>query len=421
MRTLYLECNMGASGDMLMGALVDLMPDGAKFIEKLNGLGIPGVAIAREDKASCGVHGTHMIVKVHGEEEISEDVHVQGHEHGHSHDHEHSHDHSHGRDHDHDHDHGHHHHTGMHEIRHIVRHMPVSEKVKTDILAVYGLIADAESQVHGTTVEQIHFHEVGNMDAVADIAAVCLAIEELSPDRIVASPVHVGHGQVRCAHGILPVPAPATAMILKGVPCYGGAIEGELCTPTGAALLKYFAESFGNQPVMTTEKIGYGMGTKEFAAANLLRAWIGECEAEREQIMELNCNLDDCTGEQLGYTMEVLMNAGALDVFFTPIQMKKNRPAYLLSCICNVEDTARFSELMLKHTTTLGVRAKACSRMKLNRESQIIHTEYGDVRLKVSEGYGVTRRKPEFDDLIRLAEENQVSVDRVRAVVEAVK
>ncbi|MDD3368786.1 MAG: nickel pincer cofactor biosynthesis protein LarC [Lachnospiraceae bacterium] len=433
MKTLYLECNMGASGDMLMGALVDLLPDAEAFLKKVNHLGIPGVEIIREEKASFGVHGTHMVVKVHGEEEESMDVpmehvHHDHHDHDHhDHDHDHDHhDHDHDHHHHHEHDHGYqdnqdshhhaheHHHTGMTEIEHIISNMPVSDKVKADVRAVYNIIAQAESKVHGTTVEQIHFHEVGNMDAIADITAVCLALEELAPEQIIISPVHVGHGEIRCAHGILPVPAPATAMILQGVPCYGGSIEGELCTPTGAALLKHFADKFGRQPVMTTEKIGYGMGTKEFAAANMLRAWIGETEAENEQIMELNCNLDDCTGEQLGYVMDVLMEAGALDTFFIPIMMKKNRPGILLNCICKMEDAEKLSRLILKHTTTLGVRRTAYDRMKLNRETTTVTTIYGDVTMKISKGYGITRIKPEFDDLLKLSREKAVTLDEVR-------
>ena len=273
MKTLYIGCNMGAAGDMLTAALCELMPDPDGFTAKLNALGIPGVTFERETSVKCGITGTHMKVTVNGEEEESEDVH--GHEHHHDHDHHHHHDqdpeHHHDQDpeHHHDHDHHHHHsHTSLHGIAHIVRdHLDLPEKVKDDVMAVYGLIAEAESAAHGVPVEEIHFHEVGTMDAVADVTAVCLAMAELNPDEVVVSPVHVGAGQVRCAHGILPVPAPATAYILRGVPTYGGAVMGELCTPTGAALLKHFASRFGDQPVMSVEKIGYGVGKKDFEAA----------------------------------------------------------------------------------------------------------------------------------------------------------
>ncbi len=283
MRTLYLDCGMGAAGDMLAAALLELIPDSDEFLEKVNGLGIPGVSVEREVSVKCGITGTHMKVWVNGtEEESSDHDHEEHHheEHGSSHEHHHHHEeHGHSYSHEHHHHHGEHGHShnSMSAIRHIVEgHLSLPEKVKKDIMAVYELIAQAESQVHGVPVTEIHFHEVGTMDAIADITMVCLLMDRLSPERVVASPIHTGSGQIRCAHGILPVPAPATAYILKGVPIYGGSIKGELCTPTGAALLKYFATEFGTMPVMKTESIGYGMGKKDFEAANCLRAFWGE-------------------------------------------------------------------------------------------------------------------------------------------------
>lgn len=263
MKTLYLECNMGAAGDMLAAALLELLPDPEAFLTKLNALGIPGVKISKEQTAKCGIMGTHIKVMVGEAEEKSEDVAEHEHHHEHHHDHDHYHDHA-------------HHHAGMHEIEHIISHLDLPETVREDVLAVYGLIAEAESHAHGRPVSEIHFHEVGTMDAIADVTAVCLLMHELSPQRIAASPVHVGAGQVRCAHGILPVPAPATAYILRDVPIYGGAVRGELCTPTGAALLKHFVSEFTGMPVMKVHKIGYGMGTKDFEAANCVRAMWGE-------------------------------------------------------------------------------------------------------------------------------------------------
>ena len=327
MKTLYLECNMGAAGDMLTAALTELMPDPDAFVQQLNDLQIPQVKIKRTTIAKCGIMGTHMEVTVNGEEEKSVDVplhmhehhheghdhmhehHHEGHDHVHEHyheehdhvhehhheDHDHIHEHHHeehdhvhehhheGHDHVHEHTHGHsHHHTSMKDIEHIIGHLDVPEKVKEDAIAVYKLIADAESHAHGCPVEEIHFHEVGAMDAVADIVGVCLAVYKLAPEQIIASPVHVGYGQIHCAHGILPIPAPATAHILQGIPIYGGRIEGELCTPTGAALLKHFAQSFGQMPRMSVEKTGYGMGMKDFTDANCLRAIIGESVEEQK-------------------------------------------------------------------------------------------------------------------------------------------
>lgn len=264
MKTLYLDCGMGAAGDMLAAALLELLPaqERAEALAQLNALGIPGVEFTSEPAVKCGITGTHITVKVNGSEE-DEAMHAHAHEHHHGHSHgEHSHS---------------HHHSGMQDIEHIVEgHLDLPEKVKRNILAVYGLIAQAESHAHGVPVAEIHFHEVGTMDAVADVAAVCLLMDRLAPEQVVVSPVHVGCGQVKCAHGILPVPAPATAYILTGVPIYGGKIRGELCTPTGAALLKQFATRFGDMPVMTLQAVGYGMGKKDFEAANCVRAMLGE-------------------------------------------------------------------------------------------------------------------------------------------------
>ena len=268
MKTLYLDCGMGAAGDMLTAALLELLPDPEAFVAELNALGILGVEYVREKAVKCGITGTHISVRVNGEEE-GEHHHHHDHDHAHDHEHDHDHDHDHEHDHDHDHEHAHerdhdhghehsHHHSGLHDIEHIVRdHLAVPDDVKEDILSVYRLIAEAESAAHDQPVEQIHFHEVGTMDAGADVTAVCLLMRRLSPDQVVASPVHVGSGHVRCAHGILPVPAPATAYLLKGIPMYGGGINGELCTPTGAALLKRFVTSFGDMPVIRTEGVHF--------------------------------------------------------------------------------------------------------------------------------------------------------------------
>ncbi|WAI01554.1 nickel pincer cofactor biosynthesis protein LarC [Methanogenium organophilum] len=260
MRILHLECNMGASGDMLMSSLLELHPDPEGFIQRLNGLEIPGVTVQANSAVKCGIIGTQIVVTVNGAEEGSGDI---FHEHNHEQNHEHNHAHE-------------HHHHGMPEVGHIIGHLNIPTGVKNDARAVYSLIAEAESHVHGKPVDQVHFHEVGTMDAIADIVGVCLLMEELKPEQILASPVHVGSGNVRCAHGILPVPAPATAHILKDVPVYGGMIRGELCTPTGAALLKHFCSEFSPMPVMKVQKIGYGMGKKDFEIANSVRAFLGE-------------------------------------------------------------------------------------------------------------------------------------------------
>ena len=285
-------------------------------------------------------------------------------------------------------------------------------------MAVFAEIAEAESRVHGVPVEQIHFHEVGSMDAIVDITAVCLLLQELKADRVVASPIHVGSGSVRCAHGILPVPAPATAHILQDVPIYGGSIQGELCTPTGAALLKHFVEKFGDMPIMRVQQIGYGMGKKDFERANCVRVLLGETEENGDAIWELSCNIDDMTGEGIGFALERLMEQGALDVFTIPIGMKKSRPGTLITVICREQEKERFVKELFRYTTTLGIREKRCERYTLERKIVTEETQYGPMRKKVSSGYGITREKWEYEDLARIAKEQNVSIQQVQSTIE---
>lgn len=384
MKTLYLECNMGAAGDMLLAALLELLEDRDGFLAKLNSLGLPGVSVTAAPAVRCGVTGTHVTVSVHNHEE---DEHL--------------------------HDHPHHHHSTLHDIHHAIGHLPVSQWVKEQASAVYDRIAQAESVVHGVTVEAVHFHEVGAWDAVTDVVGVCMALEQLAPDRIVASAVHVGSGQVRCAHGLLPVPAPATALLLKNVPVYSGSVRGELCTPTGAALLTQFVHTFGPMPVMTLLKTGYGMGTKEFEAANCVRAHWGTTEAAGDMVAELSCNLDDMTGEAIGFAMEVLLDAGALDVFTTPIGMKKCRPGTMLTVLCRPEAADRLAQLMLEHTTTLGVRRQDCRRYVLPRTVEVVETKYGPIRVKKAAG----KYKAEYEDAAAAAKAHSVTLEEVTDAV----
>lgn len=436
MKTLYLECNMGAAGDMLTAALLELHPDPQGFVERMNRLGLPGVVFAAQPAVKCGITGTQVSVTVGGEEEESHDVplhshvhetaqdeahpghahdHVHVHDHEHTHDHEHIHDHEHS--HGHEHGHGHHHHAGMGDIRHILSHLDIPQPVRQDAEAVYQLIAQAESHAHGRPVEEIHFHEVGTLDAVTDVVAVCWLLHDLAPEQIVASPVHVGCGQVRCAHGILPVPAPATAYILQGVPTYGGSVQGELCTPTGAALLKHFVQRFGPSPVMRVEKTGYGMGKKDFEAANCVRAMLGQTQEESTTIAQLACNLDDMTPEALGFAQERLWEAGALDVTTAPIGMKKNRPGVQLTCLCRLEDREKLVSVLFAHTTTLGVRESLCTRYTLARSQRTVETEHGPVRVKEARGWGVTREKPEYEDVANIAREQGLTLDQVKELL----
>lgn len=423
MKALYIDCSMGAAGDMLTAALSELLEKPDEFVEKLNGLDIPEVKFVKEKSVKCGITGTRFSVLVHGVEENGE-THSHHHDHDHDQDH-HDHDqHNHHDHHDHHHDHAHtHHHSSMRDIEQIITRLNIPLKVKNDVMAVYGLIAEAESHAHGVPVAEIHFHEVGTMDAIADITAVCLLMNELSPDEVVVSPIHVGSGQVKCAHGILPVPAPATAYILKDVPIYGGEINGELCTPTGAALLKHFASRFGNIPIMKTRKIGYGMGKKDFPAANCVRAFLGDiCDIEdkTDTVFELSCNVDDMTAEEIGFAAERLFEGGANEVYTVPIGMKKSRPGVLLRVMCKEQDREKLISLIFKHTSTIGIREAVTRRYILDRKTEIVNTPFGEVRRKISEGYGVTRSKYEYDDIARIAREKDLSPSEVKKQLEEI-
>lgn len=408
MKTLYLDCGMGAAGDMLTAALLELLPDPDGFVDELNALGIPGVQYRREASVKCGITGTHMSVTVNGVEESD-------HAHAHHHDHEHTHEHEHTNEHEHT----PHQHSSLHRIRHIISGLHLPEAVQHNAKAVYGLIAEAESRAHNVPVTEIHFHEVGTMDAVADVVAVCLLMDRLAPERVIVSPIHVGSGHVHCAHGILPVPAPATAYILPGLPIYGGSVKGELCTPTGAALLKHFATEFGEMPVMRVGAIGYGMGKKDFPAANCVRSMLGEAGESSHTVCQLSCNVDDMTAEAISFSMDRLFDAGALEVYTTPAGMKKSRPGTLICALCPEAAREAVVEAMLRHTTTIGIRESLCRRYVLERHIESIETPYGVVRRKDSCGYGVTRSKYEYDDLARIAEERRISLSEVAALVEA--
>ena len=430
MKTLYLECNMGAAGDMLMSALYELLPEPEKkeFLDTMNAL-LPGVRVEALAASTCGIAGTRMAVTVHGEEEESADfraegdwpvhdhghghdhAHEHGHPHGHPHEHEHvhSHDHEcpHGHGHDHDHGHGHHHHAAPGHIAALIDSLPLPEAVRSHARAVYGAIAAAEAKAHGCPVEEVHFHEVGALDAVADVVGVCYALHLLRPGRIAASPVHVGCGQVRCAHGVVPVPAPATAFLLKGVPAYGGAVQGELCTPTGAALLAHFAASFGPMPTMAVEAVGCGVGKKEFDQANCVRAFLGESAGGEGsgEITELVCNIDDMTPEALSFACRRLLEGGALDVYTTPGVMKKGRPGQVLTVLCPPEEEERVARAVFAHTSTNGLRARRCGKYYMAPSSRALDTPWGPIRIKCADGWGASHRKPEYDDVAAAAQQ----------------
>jgi len=406
MKTLYFECNMGAAGDMLMAALLELHGNPQEFLNKLNGIGIPNVLIKAEPSVKCGITGTHITVTVSGREE---DDHAHEHHH-----HDHTHD---GHDHHHEHTHSEHEkrhsRNSYHDIEHLIKHLTVSDTVKKNVLAVYKLIAEAESHAHGVPIDKIHFHEVGEMDALADITGVCMLIEELAPDIILASPLNTGSGHVRCAHGILPVPAPATAFVLQNVLMYNDQTQGELCTPTGAALLKHFVKEFRAMPVISVNKIGYGMGKKDFEKANCIRAYIGNTADNVEEITELVCNLDDMTPEAVAFTQQLLFEEGALDVFTTPVCMKKGRMGLTFTCMCRNDIKDKMISLIFKHTSTLGMRENTNRRYTLQREQKELQTKYGSVRIKNAYGYGVQKSKPEYEDIAKIARERGIAIQDV--------
>lgn len=396
MRTIYIDCAMGCAGDMLTAALLELHPDREDFLRRMNAALCGKAEILAAPDSKCGIGGTHVSVLIDGEEEG---------EHDHHHDDEH-----------HD-DHHHHHHTSVAEIMEFIDGVNLPAEVRENAKAVYKIIAEAEGKVHGHPVENIHFHEVGSLDALADVLNVCELIYELAPGKILSSPVNVGSGFAKCAHGVLPVPAPATELILSGVPIYSGEIKSELCTPTGAALLKHFAADFVRRPVIRVEKIGYGTGKKDFPAANVVRALLGETEDGGDKVIELACNLDDMTPESLSFAMDELFAIGALDVYFTNIGMKKSRPGIILTCMCREEQRDEMLRCVFRNTTTIGVREYSCARWTLRRSERSVETEFGSVRVKTSEGYGVKREKAEYDDLAHLARENGCSLDEIRASV----
>ena len=387
MKVLYLDCAMGAAGDMLTAALLELHPSPETFLRRVNGLGIEGIEIEAQKTEKCGITGTHIEVSFHGRAEGCEsDEH-----HGHCH-----------------------HHMTIAEIFDVLGEIELSDKVKNDVKGVFSILAQAESRVHNTSVDNIHFHELGTMDAVADIICVCMLMEELSPNAVYASSVNVGGGYVKCAHGLLPVPAPATAEILKGIPVYSGEIKSELCTPTGAALLKYFVSEFRDMPEMTAERIGYGMGKKDFSVPNCVRAFYGEARDKEENVCVLSCNLDDMTGEELSFASDRLFDAGALDVYTVPVYMKKSRPGIILQCICRMDTKEQIVRAIFKYTSTLGIREELCRRYELRREVIPCDTEYGRIRIKRAAGWGVSREKPEYDDMSSAAAAHGVTMEEIR-------
>lgn len=375
MRELFIDASRGLAGDMLCAALLELFEDPGAMVEQLNGLGIPGIQYRLEKTNRYSIAGSHLHVEYLGEEEGRGEAQPR--------------------------------HRSLEDIEEIVDELFLPDATKEKVRAIYHSIAEAEAKVHGTVYSLVHFHELGAMDAVADISAACFLTDALHVSHITASPVCTGFGSVRAAHGVLPVPAPATARLLEGIPCFAGEIEGELCTPTGAALLRHLAETFGQMPAMTPIAEGCGLGQKDFGRLSCVRVFLGEAE---ERVVELCCNVDDMSPEAVGFAIDELLRGGAVDAWYEPIGMKKNRPGLILACLCHEDKRDEIVRLLFKHTTTIGIRESLCRRYVLKRNEETLTTPYGPIRQKTSQGYGVERRKYEYEDLARIAREKDLSL-----------
>ncbi|WII08372.1 nickel pincer cofactor biosynthesis protein LarC [Methanomassiliicoccales archaeon LGM-RCC1] len=384
MKVLYLECNAGVSGDMLLGALSNLLEDPKEFEKMIASAGIPDVEAIVEKGEKSHISGTRAKIIAAGQEEGDfHDHHIQ--------------------------------HRTLQDVLDIIKGLNVSDWVKEHATAIYKDMAEAESKVHGESVAEIHFHEVGMLDAIADIVGSCMLMERLAPEYIVSSELRTGYGNVECAHGLLPIPAPATALLLRGVPSYAGDLEGEFTTPTGAAIIRHFAEDYGQRPKMVIDEIGVGLGRKDFSIPNIIRAFIGESDNKLFEIYEINCNIDDMTPEDLGSMIDMLLEQGALDATISQTIMKKGRPGQRLTCLCRQDDKERLAKLILENTSTIGLRIWKAERFEMASHMEVCHTQYGDIRVKVSEGYGIRKWKPEHDDLLKAAEAHGVTVRDVRA------
>ncbi len=457
MRIAYLECFSGISGDMFLGALLDAGVPPEVFTKTVEALGVDArLEISRVDRS--GISATKLDVIAAGEKELPREEfwakeaktaahsHSHSHEHSHSHDHEHTHgaqapspageghshehSHSHAADHSHSHDHGHahaHSHRGLKEIRQIINAAAISQSAKHRAIKIFEALGAAEAKVHNTDIEKIHFHEVGAIDAIVDIVCASVGAEALGVDEWICSPLNVGGGTVNCAHGTFPIPAPATLELLKNAPVYSGEIQKELVTPTGAAIVSVLASRFSQFPSIKTQKVAYGAGTRNFKNfPNVLRLVVGETVAQHEspfpveEISVLEANVDDMTPQVFAYAMERALQEGALDVFGTPVQMKKNRPGMLLTVLCRTEDSQRLTKTILAETTTLGVRMRRETRAVLARRHVSISTKWGEVRMKLANLNGsISNYAPEYEDCRRIAAEKNIPLKAV--MQEAIK
>ena len=420
-RILYLDCFSGASGDMIAGALVDA---GVPFdvLEKaVDSLGLDGVGVSRDRVDRSGIGAAKFRVTIDGAVADATPA-ARSHEHGHSHEHANGHGHEHAHDHGdpHDHGHAHAHHRGLAEINGIVDRSSLSPAGRERASRLFRRLAEVEAGIHQVPVETVRLHEVGAVDSIVDVVAAVRALEWLAPDRVVASPLNVGSGTVKCEHGELPVPAPATAELLLGVPTYAQGPAAELVTPTGALIVTEYADAYGPAPPMRVERIGYGAGDRNPAGRpNVLRALLGEGAGTGafERVVVLECQIDDMNPQIYGVLMDRLAAAGALDVFYAPIQMKKNRPGTLVTVVAPPGRREALSDILFRESTTIGLRVTETDRERLDREAVAVETPIGPVRVKVARREGAIRNAaPEFEDCARLAAERRLSIKEVQAI-----
>jgi uncharacterized protein (TIGR00299 family) protein len=412
-RLLYFDCFAGASGDMMLGALLDAGLPMEALREALGSLALGslpsgGYELHATRVLRAGVSATKFTLV---EPEPAPDavapavVHAQAHEHTHAHGH------SHGK--------SAHAHRSLREIEGLIAKSALSPAAREKAIALFRTLAEAEAAIHNVPVEQVHLHEVGALDSIIDIVGSVFALEWFGAERIVASPLNTGSGMVKCAHGLFPVPAPATARLLTGVPIYANGPSMELLTPTGALLVTGYASAYGPLPAMSIDRIGYGAGDRDFVGfPNVLRVYVGQTaeRSEEERVTVMECEIDDMNPQLYGVLMERLLAAGALDVFFASVQMKKNRPGTLVTVLSPPEKREVLSQIVFRETTTLGLRYHDVLRECLRREQIEVQTPWGPVRMKVARrGDALMNASPEFDDCRRLAAEHQVPVKDVQA------
>lgn len=425
-KVLYLECNSGISGDMTVGALLDLGADREVLLKVLGSLGVDGYHLHFGRKETCGLDAFDF--DVHLEEEGHH--HGHGHDEGHGHDHGHSHSHEeghgHGHDHGHSHEEGHGHshiHRNLNDINQIIDNMDANDRVKGLAKKMFLIVAEAESKAHGLPIDQVHFHEVGAIDSIVDIISVAVCVDNLGVEDIVVSPLSEGRGHVHCQHGVLPVPVPATANIASayGLELHLTDNDGEMVTPTGAAIAAALRTRMGLPAACRLLRIGMGAGNRTFRQANVLRAMLLETETDQKEgddLWVMESNIDDCSGEALGLALELLLEAGAADVWYTPIYMKKNRPAYEMSVLYRQADQEKLEDIIITHTTTIGIRHYPVTRTVLSREIKQVETPHGSAQIKVCSYKGKTYGYPEYESIRKLCKEQgmdyQSAYDEVR-------